>query len=99
MSAAGSCSQTRRHGSGGLATMSAEITRLDNVRKQLTSEASEPLSEAFIDTDLANARRFGLRHGENMRFTTAAGWLVWNGTKWDEDAKGVRVQALAADTA
>jgi putative DNA primase/helicase len=52
-----------------------------------------------IDTDLANAGRLARRHGPDLRYTAAGGWLVWGGTHWLEDPKGVRVQALAKDTA
>lgn len=53
----------------------------------------------FNDTDIANAQRLASRYGENIRFTDAAGWLCWDGCRWCEDAKDVRVQALAKETA
>ena len=52
----------------------------------------------FTDTDVANAQRLAKRHLCNIRYTTAAGWLVWDGKRWREDEKDVRIQALAKET-
>jgi putative DNA primase/helicase len=59
----------------------------------------DDLPEGFLDTDMANARRLALQHGHGLRYTAAAGWLVWNGKCWLEDRKGVAVQGLAKATA
>jgi putative DNA primase/helicase len=53
----------------------------------------------FNDTDLANARRMALRHGEDIRFTPERGWLVWDGRRWAADDKNVQIQARAKETA
>lgn len=57
------------------------------------------LAEGFTNTDIANGKRLAIQHGSNLRFTAAAGWLVWDGTRWREDPKTVQVQALAKQTA
>ena len=89
--------------------MAANLRSIDGSRAQLDREAaaaeSPPVEEyekdlqGFADTDIANGVRLATRHGINMRFTSAAGWLVWDGTRWREDPKGVQVQALAKETA
>jgi putative DNA primase/helicase len=89
--------------------MAADVTRLEVARAQLDREAaaaeSPPVEvyerdlQGFSDTDIANAARLAARHGENLRFTAAAGWLVWDGARWREDRKAVAVQALAKETA
>src|ERR1700730_7203041 len=58
---------------------------------------SEP--SGFADTDVANAVRLATRYGESIRYTTAAGWLVWDGKRWSEDERDVNIQGLAKDTA
>jgi putative DNA primase/helicase len=71
----------------------------ENLAARLVDFLSKPDSAEFVDTDIANAARLARRHGTNVRFTAAGGWLIWNGTHWLEDPKGVRIQALAKDTA
>lgn len=56
-------------------------------------------ANGFSDTDIANAQRLAARHGVNIRYTAAAAWLVWDGQRWCEDEKDVRIQALAKETA
>jgi putative DNA primase/helicase len=51
------------------------------------------------DTDIANAKRLVARHGASMRFTPSRGWFHWDGKRWAADEKGVKIQALAVDTA
>lgn len=54
-------------------------------------------------TDLGNAERFRDRAGDDLRFTTAKGWLSWDGRRWammDQDDKSApaAVQAAVFDT-
>jgi putative DNA primase/helicase len=77
--------------------MVASVRSLETARAQLDREVTE--QHGFVDTDIANAERLAKRCGADIRYTTAAGWLVWSGTHWLEDRKGVRVQALAKETA
>jgi putative DNA primase/helicase len=58
-----------------------------------------PPSDLISESDLANAWRFAELHGRDVRFTTAHGWLVWDGRRWASDEKGIAVQAMAKDTA
>jgi putative DNA primase/helicase len=72
------------------------------LQQQFDREAQrhiEGVSQPFVDTDMANARRLAQRHGPSLRYTTAAGWLAWRGDRWLEDRKGVAVQGLAKETA
>lgn len=39
-------------------------------------------------TDVGNGRRLVRRFGENLRWTKALGWLVWDGEKWVRDDRG-----------
>jgi len=79
--------------------MVANIRSLDDARAQIDRENADILPTGFVDTDVANAKRLVQRHGANLHFTAAAGWLVWDGVRWAQDEKGVRLQALATDTA
>jgi putative DNA primase/helicase len=74
----------------------ADVTHIEEARTQ-RKPGSAP--EGFTDTDIANARRLGQRHGEDLRFTAERGWLAWDGRRWASDAKAVRVQELAKETA
>lgn len=40
---------------------------------------------AFALTDLGNAERLIARHGADLRYSTAYGWLVWDGARWEPD--------------
>lgn len=62
-------------------------------------KASTAASDLPTDTDMANARRLVQRHGQKLRYTTERGWLVYDGRRFAPDPKGVRVMALAKDTA
>lgn len=57
----------------------------------------------FQRTDLGNAERFDARYGHAFRFTTAKGWLGWDGRRWkvldqDKDTLPAEVQAAVFDT-
>ncbi|KEZ00603.1 DNA primase [Sphingomonas sp. BHC-A] len=57
----------------------------------------------FQRTDLGNAERFNARYGHSFRFTTAKGWLGWDGRRWkvldqDKDTLPAEVQAAVFDT-
>jgi putative DNA primase/helicase len=54
---------------------------------------------ALSDTDIANAKRLVERHSGSMRFAPSRGWFHWDGKRWAADQKGVKIQALAVDTA
>ncbi len=73
--------------------MSANVTRLP------PKPRADGLPAEFCDTDMANSRRLAERHGCDLRYTAERGWLVWDGRRWASDERGVRVQALAKDTA
>jgi putative DNA primase/helicase len=53
----------------------------------------------ILDSDIANAKRLGVRHGKNLKFTPERGWLVWDGQRWAVDDRSIQVQAFAKDTA
>lgn len=48
-------------------------------------------------SQLGNADRLVLRHGQDLRFTDTHGWLVWNGKVWQRDRIG-EVKRRAVDT-
>lgn len=57
----------------------------------------------FPLTDFGIAERFNLRHGHDYRFTTAKGWLGWDGRRWkvldqDKDTAPAEVIAAAFET-
>lgn len=50
-------------------------------------------------TDLGNAERFVRRHGDDFRYTTAKGWLGWDGRRWavlDQEQDTTPAAVLAA---
>jgi putative DNA primase/helicase len=54
---------------------------------------------AYPMTDKGNAMRFRARFGEDFRFTTAKGWLGWDGRRWkvlDQDEKSTPAEIMAA---
>ena len=55
------------------AKMRERDKRIDEVREALADDFQ------LQDTDLANARRLLQKHGKNMRWTAARGWLVFDG--------------------
>lgn len=74
---------------------------LEYHEKHKQTPADEKMSEVQIaagDTDLANAKRFKLRHGTETRFSYDRGqWLVWTGTQWQRD-ETARTTTLAKET-
>jgi putative DNA primase/helicase len=52
-------------------------------------------------TDLGNADRFCLKHGNTVRYVPAfgekGGWHIWNGHRWEPDSRR-RVRKLAQET-
>ena len=54
---------------------------------------------AYPMTDFGIAERFRDRYGDNYRFTTAKGWLGWDGRRWkvlDQDEKTPPAEVIAA---
>ncbi|MBK6350114.1 MAG: phage/plasmid primase, P4 family [Steroidobacteraceae bacterium] len=80
--------------------MSAQLERIRREVETATQKngASAPAEQSILDTDMANARRLALQHGDGLRFTPERGWLVWDGTRWTPDNAG-RAMRAAKDTA
>lgn len=63
-------------------------------------EEAEPTTDLDIVasgkpwTDFGNAERLILRHGTDLRYSPAVGWMVWDGRRWAEDASGERVRRM-----
>jgi putative DNA primase/helicase len=56
-------------------------------------------SAALPMTDMGNAERFRDRFGEDFRYTTAKGWLGWDGRRWavlDQEKDSTPAEVLAA---
>lgn len=56
-----------------------------------------PIGGAKDTNDSANARRLVERHGKNLKFCPALGWLLWSDTSWRKDELRA-VRELAKDT-
>jgi len=57
----------------------------------------EPINLLFQPfTDAGNAERLIALHGEDLKYISARGWLVWRKTHWDTDETGGAVQATLA---
>lgn len=71
----------------------------DEVRRIAASIARyEPARPAYHRSDLGNARRFVDRYHDKIRFDcTSERWLIWNGTRWEEDQDGEAMR-LAKET-
>src|SRR4051812_20829103 len=48
-------------------------------------------------TDFKNADRFVEQHGNDAKFVTGFGWIVWDGSRWKLDT-GDLIQERAKDT-
>src|SRR2546422_11274001 len=46
------------------------------------------MTDAEHLTDLGNARRLVLRHGQDLRYCGPLGWHVWTGQRWEPDRTG-----------
>ena len=55
------------------------------------------LDPTFHRTDLGNAGRLAKWFGQDLRYCSAFGWFVWDGSRWAEDRTG-RVMSLAKQT-
>src|SRR5438046_2452643 len=50
-------------------------------------------------TDVGNARRFVRLFSDELRYSAALGWLVWDGRVWRRDTKGSVIERAKATTA
>ncbi len=57
------------------------------VRKAIDLSAPDS-GPVELCTDLGNARRLVERHGHDLLYTGALGWLVWDGRRWSCDDTG-----------
>ena len=54
-------------------------------------------SEIYHPTDLGNARRLVDRFGQDLKYVSQWGWMVWDGQRWAKDETG-EVDRRAKDT-
>lgn len=57
---------------------------------------TEPMSGEIHLTDLGNARRLVRLHGQDLRYSSALDWLVWDDRRWLRDETG-EVERRAQD--
>lgn len=91
----------------------AEAAALDALAQSFEAGKRDPFdpSAQILDlrcaglpmTDLGNAERFRDRYGCDFRYTTAKGWLGWDGKRWkvldqEKDATPAEVQAAVFST-
>jgi len=55
------------------------------------------LADGFHSTDLGNARRLIQFAGDQIRYCHGLGWLVWNGSRWIQDADNKRIRRKAQE--
>ena len=77
-------------------TLDKEVGLLRRTTKPAPAAAALPAE--LQDTDVANARRFAHRHGDDVRFTPERGWYVWDGRRWAADDKCLGVQERGKET-
>jgi len=85
----------------------------NDVKASLQAGAQKPLDlgpmlimmrcAGYPLTDLGNAERFRERYGRDFRYTTAKGWLKWDGRRWkvldqEKDKAPAEVKAAVHDT-
>jgi len=77
----------------------AKALRPDYIARTIAKARSNRSSEyGCVLTDMGNASRFAIRHGENLRYCfTWNQWLIWDGIRWKADDVG-RVTELAKET-
>ncbi len=69
--------------------------------EELAQHAGEmrpaPRLSTYPTTDTGNAERFAAQHGERVRYCAAWGkWLLWDGARWQPDARGQVAQRAKA---
>jgi phage/plasmid-associated DNA primase len=83
------------HHAGDFSAAARELAAKGYGQRRATGSA-QPANEATTDygrdihlTDLGNARRVVLRHGQDARYChPTKAWHVWNGAYWPEDQTG-----------
>lgn len=89
------------NGDYGAEQVTAELRELDDLSLTLRPEHIDKAVAALVDprriecrlsqlptTDYGNAQRLVVRHGHDLRFTKALGWLVWDGRRWKPNDLG-----------
>ncbi len=71
------------------ATEGSEAESEEPAKKTNTRKVHTALLKCggYALTDNGNAERFVDRLGENLRFTSESGWLIWSGKNWEIDHK------------
>lgn len=73
--------------------------KITSLQERMDRVRAGTVPDEILDSDMANAARLAARHGADLRYTAARGWFAWDGRRWAADEKGLRVQALAKETA
>lgn len=74
-----------------------EINEAPKEESEENPTTEKPAGERIYLTDLGNARRLVDRHGKNLRYSPALGWLAWDGKRWERDDSG-QVERWAKET-
>lgn len=76
--------------------LEAKLEKEANAAVEATPKPDDPTQHLVNLTDLGNSRRLARRYGENLRFCVLwNAWMLWDGTRWVRDARGVVVRAAA----
>jgi putative DNA primase/helicase len=65
-----------------------ETMRPTDRRQAGNGNRCAPQCRLFQLTDYGNAERLVAQHGDNVRFVSGIGWLVWDGARWARDRTG-----------
>lgn len=57
------------------------------------------VASRFSETDLGNADRLIAHHGDSLRFTTEAGWMAYDGRRWNRAMGAARARDYANQVA
>jgi putative DNA primase/helicase len=70
-----------------------------HIPKSAAPDGADPPAPALageLHTDYGNAERLVREHGADLRYTTAWGWMVWDGARWKRDETGETMRRAKA---
>jgi P4 family phage/plasmid primase-like protien len=74
-----------------------EVADDDEKEAKVATNQTAGVDEPFNLTDIGNMERLVWRHGSKLKHAAALGWLVWDGTRWEQDETG-RAERFAWNT-
>lgn len=80
------------HGPATIATLHKMANEDSDIKVRISPASNKSLTPHEVAelplTDLGNAERLVARHGNDLRYSRALGWLCWDGRRWKRDDTG-----------